>query len=145
MTGEIKPRYTAEVEVTGGREGHAVSSDGLLDVTLRRPKTNGTNEGTNPEQLFAAAWGGCFLGALNGVTRETEINVSNARIKVEIGIGEDTVHGGSGLMAIISLSIPGMELAEVQCLADQAHTTCPYSKATRGNIPVQVLAIESAD
>jgi Ohr subfamily peroxiredoxin len=141
----MKPRYTAEVQVTGGREGHAVSSDGVLDVTLRRPKTAGVNEGTNPEQLFAAAWGGCFLGALGAVTRETGVDISNATVNVAIGIGEDTVNGGSGLIATISLAIPGMDLAEVQCLADQAHTTCPYSKATRGNIPVQVVAIESAD
>jgi Ohr subfamily peroxiredoxin len=141
----MKPRYTAEVRVTGGREGHAVSSDGLLDVKMRRPKTNGDNEGTNPEQLFAAAWGACFLGALGGVTRETGVDISNATLDVTIGIGEDTVNGGSGLMATISLAIPGMDLAEVQCLADQAHTTCPYSKATRGNIPVQVVAVESVD
>lgn len=145
MTGEIKPRYIAEVNVTGGREGHAVSSDGVLDVTLRRPKTNGVNEGTNPEQLFAAAWGGCFLGALGAVTRETGEDVSNAALKVEIGLGEDTHNGGNGLMAVISLAIPGMPLAEVQSLADQAHAICPYSKATRGNIPVQVVAIEEAD
>jgi Ohr subfamily peroxiredoxin len=141
----MKPRYTAEVQVTGGREGHAVSSDGVLDVTLRRPKTAGVNEGTNPEQLFAAAWGGCFLGALGAVTRETGVDISNATVNVAIGIGEDTVNGGSGLIATISLAIPGMDLAEVQCLADQAHTTCPYSKATRGNIPVQVVAVESTD
>jgi Ohr subfamily peroxiredoxin len=141
----MKPRYTAEVQVAGGREGHAVSSDGVLDVTLRRPKTAGVNEGTNPEQLFAAAWGGCFLGALGAVTRETGVDISNATVNVAVGIGEDTVNGGSGLIATISLAIPGMDLAEVQCLADQAHTTCPYSKATRGNIPVQVVAIESAD
>jgi Ohr subfamily peroxiredoxin len=112
---------------------------------MRRPKTNGDNEGTNPEQLFAAAWGACFLGALGGVTRETGVDISNAKLDVAIGIGEDTVNGGSGLMATISLAIPGMDLAEVQCLADQAHTTCPYSKATRGNIPVQVVAVESTD
>ncbi len=143
MIGEIKARYVAEVEVTGGREGHAVSSDGVLDVTLRRPKTNGISDGTNPEQLFAAAWGGCFLGALNAVTRATEINVSNARLTVEVGLGEDTVNGGNGLMAKIALSIPDMQLAEVQSLADQAHLRCPYSKATRGNIPVEVIAVEA--
>ena len=145
MIETMKPRYTAEVRVTGGREGHAVSSDGILDVAMRRPKINGENEGTNPEQLFAAAWGACFLGALGGVTRETGVDVSQASINVEVGIGEDPVHGGSGLMATISLAIPGMDLAEVQCLADQAHTTCPYSKATRGNIPVEVRAVESID
>ena len=143
MIGEIKPTYIAEVDVIGGREGHAVSSDGVLDVTLRRPKTNGVSEGTNPEQLFAAAFGGCFLGALNAFTRDTEIDVSNARLKVEVGKGEDPVHGGNGLTVKLSLSIPGMDLAEVQSLADQAHVICPYSKATRGNIPVEVIAVEA--
>lgn len=143
MISDIKPRYIAEVTVTGGREGHAVSSDGVLDVTLRRPKTNGTNEGTNPEQLFAAAWGGCFIGALNAVTRETDIDVSSARLTVKVGLGEDAANGGHGLMATISLAIPGMDLAEVQSLADQAHVTCPYSKATRNNMPVEVVAVEA--
>lgn len=145
MAVEIKPRYTAEVNVTGGREGHAVSSDGVLDVTLRRPKTNGVNEGTNPEQLFAAAWGGCFLGALGAVTREAKIDVSDAKVLVEVGLGEDVTNGGNGLTAKISLSIPGMDLAEVQSLGDQAHVICPYSKATRGNVHVGIIAVESGE
>lgn len=143
MIPEIKPRYTAEVAVTGGREGHAESSDGVLDVVLRRPKTNGTNDGTNPEQLFAAAWGGCFLGALGAVTRETNIDVSHAKLNVQIGLGEDVTNGGNGLTANIALAIPGVDLAEVQNMADQAHEMCPYSRATRGNIPVEVVAVEA--
>lgn len=140
---EIKPKYTAEVFVTGGREGHAVSSDGVLDVQIRRPKLQGENEGTNPEQLFAAAWGACYLGAVNAVTRETDIDVSGAKVDVLVSLGEDVTHGGNGLSARIALSIPGLDLAEVQSLADQAHQICPYSKVTRGNIDVQVVAVHA--
>lgn len=143
MSPEINPRYIAAVTTTGGRVGHAVSSDGVLDVTLRRPKIEGVNEGTNPEQLFAAAWGGCFLGAVGAATRETDIDASAARVVVEVGLGEDATNGGNGLMAKISLSIPDLPLAQVQEIADQAHTICPYSRATRGNIPVEVIAVDS--
>lgn len=143
MAPEINPRYTAEVASTGGREGHAVSSDGILDVTLRRPKTNGVNEGTNPEQLFAAAWGGCFLGAVGAAVRDSDIDISGARAVVEVGIGEDVTNGGNGLIAKISLSIPGQTLAAVQEIADTAHQICPYSKATHGNVAVEVQAVEA--
>lgn len=141
MTAEIKPRYTAEVKVTGGREGHAVSSDGVLDVTLRRPKTNGVSDGTNPEQLFGAAWGGCFLGALGAVTRDTDIDVSEAELTVEIGLGEDVTNGGNGLMAKISLAVPGLEKAQIEDLLEKSHAMCPYSKATRGNVAVELVAL----
>lgn len=140
MSAEIKPRYTAEVTVSGGREGRAVSSDGVLDVELRRPKTNGVSDGTNPEQLFGAAWGGCFLGAVNAVGREEDIDVSSAELKIEIGLGEDVTNGGNGLMAKISLAVPGMEKSEVEDLLEKAHAMCPYSKATRGNVAVELIA-----
>lgn len=140
---EIKPKYTAEVNVTGGREGRAVSSDGVLDVNLRRPKVQGTNEGTNPEQLFAAAWGACYLGALGAVTRETDVDVTGAKVDVSVSLGEDVTNGGNGLSAKIALSIPNLDLAEVQSLADQAHQVCPYSKVTRGNIDVEVVAVHT--
>lgn len=141
MTGEIKPRYTGVVKVTGGRQGQAISDDGVLDLPLRLPKLRGQTDGTNPEQLFAAAWGGCLLGVLAAITRGTGVDVSHASVHVEVDVGADTVDGGNGIAARISLAIPGMELAEVQSLADQAHAACPYSKATRGNIPVTIIAV----
>lgn len=140
MAPTIKPNYTAEVVVTGGREGHARSSDGVLDVQIRRPKTNGVSEGTNPEQLFGAAWGACFLGAVGAVGRESNIDVSDAKADVEIGLGEDTINGGNGLTAKISLSVPGLEASQIEDLLEKAHSMCPYSKATRGNVAVELVA-----
>ena len=143
MAADITPQYTAEVTTTGGRVGHAVSSDGVLDVELRRPKVQGVNDGTNPEQLFAAAWGACFLGALGGAGKEAGVDVSEARATVSVSIGEDATNGGKGLSAAIAIAIPGVDLAEAQQLVDRAHELCPYSKATRGNVAVDVTAVEA--
>lgn len=135
--GTIKPSYATTVTVTGGRQGHAVSDDGVLDVQLRRPKTNGVSVGTNPEQLFAAAWGACFQSALMAVAREAGEDVSESVVTVEVSQGPDA-DGGYGLAAKIMVKIPGLERAKAQALADAAHEVCPYSRATRGNIPVEV-------
>lgn len=140
MPAEIKPRYTASVAITGGREGQAKSSDGVLDVQIRRPKKNGVSEGTNPEQLFAAAWGACFLSALGAVAKESDTDISQAKLDVDVSVGEDLTNGGSGLMAKISLSVPGSEKSAVEDLLKKAHAMCPYSKATSGNIPVELVA-----
>jgi lipoyl-dependent peroxiredoxin len=131
--------YATTVTVTGGREGHAVSDDGVLDVQLRRPKLNGVSEGTNPEQLFAAAWGGCFQSALMAIARKSGDDVSGSTVTVEVAQGPDS-QGGYGLSATITVDIPGMEQAKAQALVDAAHQLCPYSKATRGNIDVEVTA-----
>lgn len=135
--GKIEPRYATQVTVTGGREGHAVSDDGVLDVQLRRPKTNGISDGTNPEQLFAAAWAGCYQSALMAVARGTGDDVSNSTVTVDVAVGEDP-DGGSGLAAKITVDIPGMEREKVKDFADKAHEMCPYSRATRGNIDAEV-------
>ena len=100
-------KYATTVTVTGGREGHAVSDDGVLDVQLRRPKLNGTSAGTNPEQLFAAAWGGCFQSALMAVARKSGDNVADSTVVVEVAQGTDA-RGGFGLAATITVDIPGM-------------------------------------
>jgi Ohr subfamily peroxiredoxin len=133
-----EPKYSTTVTVSGGRQGHAVSDDGVLDVQLRVPKRNGASDGTNPEQLFAAAWAGCFGSALNYVADQAGIDASDSTVKVEISQGVD---GGYGLGANIVVSIPGVDLAKVQQLADAAHQGCPYSIATRGNIPVEVTVV----
>ena len=140
--GKISPMYVTTVTVMGGREGHAISDDGVLDVQLRRPKINGISEGTNPEQLFAAAWGGCFQSALMAVARKSGDDVSDSTVKVEVAQGRDP-DGGYGLAARITVEIPGMEWEKAQQLADAAHALCPYSRATRGNIDVEVTALES--
>ncbi len=139
---KIEPRYTTTVTATGGREGHAVSDDGVLDVQLRRPKTNGRSDGTNPEQLFAAAWAGCFQSALGAVARETGDDVSQSKVSVEVGIGA-APDGGSGLVAKIMVEIPGVNSDKAQELADKAHQLCPYSRATRGNIDVDVTVAQA--
>ncbi len=141
MAIDVKPKYTAEVTVLGGREGQAQSSDGVLDVQIRRPKTNGVSDGTNPEQLFGAAWGSCFLGAVGAVGRESDIDVSDAKADVEISLGEDQTNGGNGLMAKISVAIPGLEKAQIEDVMQKANEMCPYSKATRGNIAVELVAV----
>lgn len=135
--GRIDPKYTTSVVATGGREGHAVSDDGVLDVQLRRPKTNGTNEGTNPEQLFAAAWAGCYQSALLGAARETGDDAADSRVTVEVSQGPDA-DGGYGIAARIMVELPGVTSERAQQLADAAHQGCPYSRATRGNIEVEV-------
>lgn len=136
---KINPTYTTTVTVTGGREGHAVSDDGVLDVQLRRPKTNGVSEGTNPEQLFAAAWGGCFQSALFAVARDAGVDVAASTVRVEIAQGPDN-EGGYGLAATIAVEIPGVDADQSRRLADAAHLLCPYSRATRGNIEVTIVA-----
>jgi Ohr subfamily peroxiredoxin len=133
-----EPKYSTSVTMSGGRQGHAVSDDGVLDVQLRVPKRNGVSEGTNPEQLVAAAWAGCFGSSLNYVANQAGIDATNSTVKVEIALGVD---GGYGLGANIAVSIPGIEAAKAQELSDAAHQICPYSQATRGNIPVEVTAV----
>ena len=132
--------YTASATTTGGRQGHAVSSDGVLDVHLTAPKElGGPGTGTNPEQLFAAGYSACFNGALMLVARKARVDASAAQVTVHIGFGPE---GDSfAITADLEVAIPGLELGQVQELADAAHQVCPYSKATRGNVPVTVKAV----
>jgi lipoyl-dependent peroxiredoxin len=138
--GKIDPKYTATVTVTGGREGRAISDDGILDVQLRRPKLHGVSDGTNPEQLFAAAWGGCFQSALMVIARRSGDDVSRSTVRVEVAQGPDS-SGGFGLAAKITVDVPGMDRQQAQSLVEAAHALCPYSKATRGNIDVELMVL----
>ena len=132
--------YTASVIAQGGRDGHIKSSDGILDFELKRPKElDGQGGATNPEQLFAAAWGPCYLGALGSVADQEGIDASEATVNVQISFNEDGK--AFALSAELDVHIPGLSHDETQRLADMAHKTCPYSKATRGNIEVRVTAI----
>ncbi len=132
--------YTAKSHVTGGRDGHGKTDDGVLEVDLRAPKEmGGAGGGTNPEQLFAVGYGACFRGALDLAAKETGADVSNSAVELEVGLGKE---GESfGLSVKIMVSVPGMDTDQVQKLADRTHELCPYSKATRGNIPVEVVAV----
>ncbi len=129
--------YTARATVTGGRQGHATSEDGVLDLALTAPKeTGGPGTGTNPEQLFAVGYGACFQGALTMVAKQAGVDASGSSLDIAVGFGPE---GDSfAITADIVVSIPGVDDAKAQELADAAHQVCPYSKATRGNVPVTV-------
>ncbi|MFT4147554.1 MAG: organic hydroperoxide resistance protein [Micrococcaceae bacterium] len=138
---KITPKYTTTATVTGGREGHGKTDDGLLDVDLQAPKELGGPGGaTNPEQLFAVGYGACYQGALGLAGKEKGIDTSDSVVTCTVGIGPE---GESfGLNAALTVQIPGQDLDTVQQLADRAHELCPYSKATRGNIEVTVKAVQ---
>lgn len=132
--------YTASVIAQGGRDGNIKSSDGILDFELRRPKElQGQGGATNPEQLFAAAWGPCYLGALKSIADLEGIDANEATVNVQISFNEDGK--AFALSAELDVHIPGLSHDETQRIADLAHKTCPYSKATKGNIEVRVTAV----
>ncbi len=128
--------YTAHAHATGGRDGHAASSDGLLDVKLGTPKEMGGAGGAvNPEQLFAAGYSACFLGAMKFVAGQAKIAVpADTKISGAVGIGP--IPNGFGIEVTLDISLPGMDRAAAQDLINKAHVVCPYSNATRGNIDV---------
>jgi Ohr subfamily peroxiredoxin len=131
--------YTAVSTATGGRDGRAVSSDKALDVKLSTPKELGGagGDGTNPEQLFAAGYSACFIGALKFVASQTKASIpADASITAHVGIGQ--IPGGFGLDIDLHISLPGLEQAAAQALVDAAHNVCPYSNATRGNVDVRL-------
>jgi len=131
-----KAVYTAKAKATGGRDGRATSSDGILDVQLAVPKEmGGMGGGTNPEQLFAAGYSACFLGAMKFVANRDKVNISkDAYIEGEVGIGP--IPTGFGIEVTLNIHLEGMDQAEAQKLVDAAHIVCPYSNATRNNINV---------
>jgi lipoyl-dependent peroxiredoxin len=132
VTTTEQPVYTARVSVTGGREGHAMSDDGRLDLALSRPGAAGT--GTNPEQLFAAGYAACFQSAMGSVARQQGVDVSQSVIESSVSLyrGEGSFHLG----VTMRVTVPGLALDEIRKLVDAAHQVCPYSNATRGNIDV---------
>lgn len=130
--------YTANARTTGGREGRAVSDDGLLDVKLSPPKAmGGAGNATNPEQLFAAGYSACFMGALKHVAGMKKIAVpADAAIDASVDIGP--IPQGFGIAVKMVIDLPGMDRIVAQDLIDTAHQVCPYSNATRGNIEVDL-------
>ena len=132
-----KVLYTAHATSTGGREGTSRSSDGVLDLKLTTPKELGGNGavGTNPEQLFAAGYSACFIGAMKHVAMMQKIALpADTSIQAEVGIGP--IPAGFGIQVAMTVTIPGMERAAAEKLVQTAHGVCPYSNATRGNIEV---------
>ncbi len=127
--------YTGRTHTTGGREGAARSSDGRLDVQLASPGSS--RPGTNPEQLLGAGWSACFIGAMGLAARQLNITVpADVAVTAEVDLG--TGEGGYFLQARLQISLPGLPREAGQALVDAAHQTCPYSKATRGNIDVSI-------
>lgn len=129
--------YRAHAQATGGRDGRAVSSDNVLDVKLTTPKELGGagGTGTNPEQLFAAGYSACFLGAMKFVAGQQKIALpADTRIEGSVGIGP--IPAGFGIEVALTITVPGMERAAAEALVAKAHEVCPYSNATRGNIDV---------
>jgi len=132
--------YTAVVTAKGGRDGHIKSSDGILETDLHKPHEMGGQGGaSNPEQLFAGAWGACYLGALGSIAEREGADVSEASVDVQVSFNKDG--NAFALSAELDVHIPGITTEEAQKLADKANIVCPYSKATKGNINTRVTAI----
>lgn len=130
--------YTGRVHTTGGREGAARSDDNRLSVALTTPGGAGT--GTNPEQLLAAGWSGCFISAIQIAAREAKVAIPDGlAVDAEIDLGSN--ESGYLLGARLNVSLPGIDPAIARTLVDRAHQTCPYSKATRNNIDVEINLI----
>ncbi|MGA4799060.1 organic hydroperoxide resistance protein [Streptomyces lavendulocolor] len=129
--------YTAVATAENGRDGRVATNDGKLDVVVNPPKEmGGSGEGTNPEQLFAAGYSACFQGALGVVARQEGADISGSTVTAEVGIGKNA--DGFGIIVKISAKIPNVSVATAKELIEKAHQVCPYSKATRGNITVDL-------
>lgn len=130
-----KVLYTAKAHTTGGRDGASQTSDGRLEVALSSPGGPGT--GTNPEQLFAVGWSACFIGAMGVAAREQKVRLpAETAIDAEVDLG--MTDGGYLLRARLNVSVPGLDREVARAIVDAAHQICPYSKATRGNIDVEL-------
>ena len=135
MTQLEKVLYTAKTHTTGGRNGAARSDDGRLDIELSRPGSAGG--GTNPEQLFAAGWSACFIGAMGLAAGRQKVTLpADLAVDAEVDLG--TVGEGYSLQARLNVSLPGLDREVARAVVDAAHEICPYSKATRGNIEVVI-------
>ncbi|WP_144638332.1 organic hydroperoxide resistance protein [Bordetella genomosp. 13] len=137
-----KVLYRAQAQATGGRDGRATSSDNVLDVKLTTPRELGGagGDGTNPEQLFAAGYSACFLGAMKFVGGRDKIAVP-ADVSVQGSVGIGPIPNGFGIEVELKISLPGMDRDAAQDLIERAHIVCPYSNATRGNIDVTLTLV----
>jgi Ohr subfamily peroxiredoxin len=135
MTTIDKVLYTGKTHTTGGREGAARSEDGALEIKLSPPGSG--KHGTNPEQLFAAGWSACFLGAMSRASGKHQVRLpADAFVDAEVDLG--TTDGEFFLQARLTVTLPGVERDVAQAIIEDAHQICPYSKATRGNINVEL-------
>jgi osmotically inducible protein OsmC len=139
----MKSLYTAEALTTGdGRNGHARSSDGRLDLQLAIPKEmGGSGDGTNPEQLFAIGYAACFHSALRMIARQEKADVSDSAVGARVSIGQ-IENGGFGLAVELEVTLPNVDHDTAQSLTEKAHQVCPYSNATRGNVDVKLVVTD---
>jgi lipoyl-dependent peroxiredoxin len=139
MTVPLKKRlYTAQATVHGGRDGHGVSSDGVLDLDIRPPaELGGPGGGTNPEQLFALGYGACFQSAMGVVGRRRHVDTSGSTVTARVTLG--SIEGGAfGIAVELDVEIPGVDHDVAEEVVKEAHEVCPYSNATRDNIDVEL-------
>jgi Ohr subfamily peroxiredoxin len=136
-----KTLYTASANVTGGRaDGHGKTRDGALEVDLRLPpEMGGQGGGTNPEELFAVGYAACFEGALGAVARRAKVDTEEVSIESEVSLHPNDSRGFE-LSVALAVTMPGVDDAQAVELVKAAHQVCPYSNATRGNIPVTLTA-----
>lgn len=137
-----KVLYTARATATGGRAGTAASDDGALSVSLSTPKGLGGagGPGTNPEQLFAAGYSACFIGAMKAVAAGQKVALP-AEVSITSDVGIGPIPGGFGIQVAMAISVPGMDRTAAEALVAAAHKVCPYSNATRGNIDVTLTVV----
>ena len=139
----VDVKYTTEATATGGRDGHARSQDGRFDVALSTPKELGGagGDGSNPEQLFAAGYSACFIGALKVAGQQLKLKIpDDVAVTAKVGIGPRSA-GGFGITTDLTVSLPGIERDQAEKLVDAAHQICPYSNATRGNVDVGLTLV----
>ena len=138
----MTPIYTTTAHATGeGRNGHATTDDGVIDLELRMPKEmGGVGGATNPEQLFAAGYAACFHSALKLVAGQADTDVSGSEVSATVGIGM-LAAGGFGLSVDLDVSVPNVDRTTVESLVARAHEVCPYSNATRNNIDVRLTVV----
>ncbi len=139
----VDVKYTTMATATGGRDGHSATKDGALDVALSTPKElgGGGGSGNNPEQLFAVGYSACFLGAMKFVASQGGPKVPNdATVTATVGMGPRS-EGGFGIDVALAVSLPGIPHDEAEKLVEKAHQVCPYSNATRNNVPVRLSVV----
>jgi len=139
----VDVKYRTKASATGGRDGRAATEDGAFQVSLSTPKElgGGGGQGNNPEQLFAAGYAACFLGAMKFVASQDKQKVpDDAKVSANVGIGPRS-EGGFGLEITLDVSVPGLPRDQAQALVQKAHQVCPYSNATRNNIDVKLNVV----
>jgi Ohr subfamily peroxiredoxin len=138
----MKTLYTAHGSATGGREGRARTDTGTIELVLNTPRElgGGGGDGANPEQLFAMGYSACYLGALKFVAGKEKVTIpDDAKVSAAIGIGPRDDGEGFGITAKLTVSLPGLDKAVAEDLVKKAHVVCPYSHATKGNIPIETI------